>query len=276
MALLHKYKKYIYAVCHVNYNKRESAVRDQKIVEDYCKKNKIKLFVKKATKLDYQKTKSNNFQTIARLIRYDFFSNISKKIKINQILIAHNLDDFVETAYMQFKRNTKCLFYGIPKKSKYKNLLISRPLLNKRKKELENYCLSKSIPFGIDETNLTNMYERNIVRKEINKWNPVKFNSFLNKVTSLNKKNSLLLKSVNLWFKKWLDTNYSIDTFASSPTNIKPHLIYKFLSSIDIHKTSKDKISNIEKFILSSKTNTKYRVGNNKYLIKNKINISIY
>ena len=32
-------------VCHVNYQKRSTSNRDQKIVEDYCKKNGIKLFV---------------------------------------------------------------------------------------------------------------------------------------------------------------------------------------------------------------------------------------
>lgn len=276
MALLHKYKKNICAVCHVNYKKRDSATRDQKIVEDFCKQGKIKLFTKIVKKSEYKSAKSNNFQTIARLIRYEFFCSTSKKIKNNNLLVAHNLDDFVETAYMQLKRKSNTLFYGIPKNSIYKNLIISRPLLNKRKKELEQYCLSNNIPYGVDETNLTNVYERNIVRKEIAKWPQTKFNSFVKKINLLNKKNSKTKKLVDSNFNKWKKTNYSTKFFCSLSNEIKTHLIYDLLSSAGIHKTSKDKLTSILKFIGSSNVHTKYRIGDNKYLIKNKNNISIY
>lgn len=276
MALLHKYKKYICAVCHVNYNKRKTAARDQKIVEQYCKKNKIRLFIKNVNQKDYEKTNSNNFQTSARLIRYDFFQSISKKLRNNNLLVAHNLDDFIETAYMQLKRNSNKLFYGIQRKSKYKNLLIYRPLINIRKKELQHYCLMHNIPFGIDETNFSNVYERNLVRKEISHWSNNKFVSFKNKIDKLNKKNSRILKEVNDTFTKWVKSVYSVEFFKKISNKIKPYLIYELLSSVDVHKTSKDKINNIIKFINSSNSHSKYRIGNNKHLIKNKNNISIY
>lgn len=169
MALLDKYKKQIVAVCHVNYNIRQTAKRDYLIVKRYCLKNKIKLFIKDVNKETYSQYHSNNFENVARQIRYEFFLEVSKKTKINTILIGHNLDDFVETAYMQFKRKSKSLYYGIKKKSNYKELKIERPLLHIRKKSLEQYCIDNSVSFGIDETNLSDEHERNKVRKIISK-----------------------------------------------------------------------------------------------------------
>lgn len=50
MALLYAYKKLIYGVCHVNYNKRKTAKRDELIVKNFCLKNKIKFFCKRVSK----------------------------------------------------------------------------------------------------------------------------------------------------------------------------------------------------------------------------------
>jgi tRNA(Ile)-lysidine synthase len=131
MALLYLYAKQIAVVCHVNYNKRNSANRDKDIVESFCKKHEIPLELLEVDQKIYDKykTDTNNFQTIARMIRYDFFIKIAAKYKLSTILIAHNKDDFLETALMQKKRNSKTLFLGIQKKSKYKNIQIYRPLL---------------------------------------------------------------------------------------------------------------------------------------------------
>lgn len=113
--------------------------------------------------------KSKNFQSAARTIRYDFFVKVAKKTKISTILMAHNLDDFVETAYMLQQRKSKSLFYGIRSRFKYEGVIIDRPLIGFRKNMLEQYCIKHNVPYGIDETNLADCYERNKVRKIISK-----------------------------------------------------------------------------------------------------------
>ena len=50
-------------VCHVNYQKRESASRDQRIVEEYCKQRNIPVYVRYANYLGKE-----NFQSWARLL----------------------------------------------------------------------------------------------------------------------------------------------------------------------------------------------------------------
>jgi tRNA(Ile)-lysidine synthase len=133
MCLLDIYKENVALVCHVNYNKRPTAKRDENIVKQYCKMNKIPLKVLNVTKKMYNEYASTNFQNKARLIRYNFFLECGKKIKNTNLLVAHQLDDFVETAYMQKQRKSKSLFYGIKKENDILGLNITRPLLNKRK-----------------------------------------------------------------------------------------------------------------------------------------------
>ncbi len=147
------------AIAHVNYKKRESADRDEQIVRDYGRKYDIPVYV------DYpQWNHKGNFQAWARDVRYAFFEQCAKDFGASQIEVAHQLDDVLETYLFQIKSHRIPACYGIAKKSWRKGLLIHRPLLEKTKEELMNYCVSHHIPFGIDESNLEDDYTRNQIR----------------------------------------------------------------------------------------------------------------
>jgi tRNA(Ile)-lysidine synthase len=200
MALLNKFKKNIAVVCHINYNKRNSADRDMKIVKEYCKKNHITCEILNCDKQVYSKYKnvSNNFQTVARIIRYDFFLKVAKQNQIFDLYVAHNFNDFLETAFMQRKKNSKALFYGIKKNSAYGGVLkIHRPLIGVPKSKLEEYCLKSGVDFGIDESNFTNAYQRNITRKIINTYSPQNTKLFISGIKKYNRKNAMKLTKVN-------------------------------------------------------------------------------
>jgi tRNA(Ile)-lysidine synthase len=168
MALLHKYKDEIRCVCHINYKKRKSAKRDENIVKKFCKLANIDFKLLKCTRSVYKKYSADkNFQSMARTIRYDFFAKMGEKYNIKDLLVAHNLDDFLETAKMQLEKKTKVLYIGIREKSMYKGMIIHRPFLNIRKNDLMKYCDDNNVQYGIDETNLTDHYYRNRIRKDI-------------------------------------------------------------------------------------------------------------
>jgi tRNA(Ile)-lysidine synthase len=176
MAMLDMFHNDIIAVCHVNYHKRDSAKRDETIVKQFCKMHEIPFEKLDATPKLLEQYDTNNFQTSARLLRYDFFAKIAKKHNTFSLLVAHNKDDFVETAIMQQERHSIALFLGIPAQQQFKTLRIERPLLNKRKRDLLKYCDQHNISYGIDETNFEDMYTRNRIRKEILQWNNKEFN----------------------------------------------------------------------------------------------------
>lgn len=167
MAMLNMYKNRAKAVCTVNYNKRQDSNKDVEIVRNFCEANNIKFYLKEIDPNIYKETKIDNFQSFARKLRYDFFLEIAKKENIKRLMIAHNLNDSLETAYMQFSRNSKSLFYGIREKSRFENLILYRPLLIYQKDCLMRYCDEKNIMYAIDISNDSDIYERNRVRKII-------------------------------------------------------------------------------------------------------------
>ena len=146
---------------HVNYQKRDSAIRDEMIVIEYCRRYGITLYRLNATKAH------GNFQDFARVFRYDFFKEIAKRYQTKHLFVAHQLDDYLETALLQVKRGSTPSYYGLKDECTYHDLIIHRPLLTKTKKELEDYCDINNVPYGIDESNLSDDYLRNRIRHQI-------------------------------------------------------------------------------------------------------------
>ena len=179
MALLNKKKKLVKAVCHVNYHDREDTDNDERIVKAYCNKYNIPLYI-----IDTQKNNIDDYlniknpQTYYRKIRYDFFVNIANKLGVKKCLIGHHKDDVLESAFMQIEKNKKNLYLGIRKKSYYQSLLLVRPVLNKTKKELENYCKKMQIDYATDYSNFSDIYERNVVRKKLANYSKKELNKF--------------------------------------------------------------------------------------------------
>ncbi|MCQ3907566.1 MAG: tRNA lysidine(34) synthetase TilS [Mycoplasmoidaceae bacterium] len=169
MALLDLFKSRIVGVCHVNYHKRADSNKDAQIVINYCSDHSLPFAIKDVDKKQYRTSKQHNFQALAREIRYDFFVQCAKQFKCRNLLIAHNLNDFLETAIMQENRKSLNFYYGIKPLSKYKTLTIYRPLITELKSELEKYCKLHNIAYAIDSSNATDLYERNRIRKQMSK-----------------------------------------------------------------------------------------------------------
>lgn len=261
MCLLDKYKNKIIAVCHINYHMRESASRDELIVKHYCQKNNLNFFLKNCF---FNKENKTNFQDWARKQRYDFMVEVAKKFQCNTILVAHHLNDFVESALIQLEKKSKTLFLGINKFSYYKEIKIYRPLLHLKKEELIKYCKDKNIDYGIDESNFDLKYLRNKLRQKISKWSKVKFNNFYKKILIFNKDNKTLKNKIDKFYKEWkIEKN-------SKPLLLKKEnfifqIIYKLLIDYDINPTE-NKISMIITLIKKNNPNKWARLGNNIFL----------
>lgn len=155
-------KKMDIIVAHVNYQKRESAKRDEEYVRDYCKKHHVPFFVR------YCPTEhKGNFQGYARKFRYDFFRELCEQEGCDAVLVAHQQDDLFETYLIQCQRKSIPLTYGLAESVIHSGVRIERPLLNMTKKECYQYCFDNDVPFGEDESNFSNDYLRNRLRKEV-------------------------------------------------------------------------------------------------------------
>ena len=146
-------------VCHVNYKKRKSADRDEAYVKEYCDARSIPVYT-----LYPVYPGDVNFQAWARDVRYAFFEEVARKENITHIYIAHQMDDVIETYFFQKQRNMLCDVYGLMPTSMRKEFTLYRPLLQYEKRELEDYCSRRGIPYGVDESNLSDDYTRNQIR----------------------------------------------------------------------------------------------------------------
>lgn len=268
MAMLDMYYKKAQAVCVVNYNKRKNSKYDVSLVVDFCNLHNIKYYVYNVTKKTYKNAKNMNFQALARKIRYDFFEKIAKLEGNYNLMVAHNLNDHLETAYMQKSRESRALFYGISKKSSYKSLKIYRPLLDLQKSCLKRYCIQNNVKFAIDESNEQDIYERNRVRKIINSWNQEQFAKFIAEINRYNRKNRRFRKKVDHEFKKWKDSEFNITLFEKFNDDTKYHMIYRLLSLFNERNNSSNKINEIIKFILKKDSKGAYRLEDNKKMYK--------
>ena len=146
---------------HVNYQLRSTAFRDEAIVKDYCALHNIIL------ERCYPGLSAGNFQRVAREARYRFFAQMAKKHDCEAVAIAHHLNDAVETYILQKERQSFVSCYGLAPQVTIQGVKVIRPLLAYAKSEILAYCEENKIPYGIDESNTSNKYRRNVIRQAI-------------------------------------------------------------------------------------------------------------
>ena len=164
MALLDSLKKknYDLIVAHCNYNKRDSALRDMQIVSRYCTSHGIPLVIKNAFKDEVK----GNFQAWARDFRYHFFKEVYDRYHCEGLLIAHQEDDLIETYLMQKEKNLTPYYYGLKAKARLYGMDIYRPFLKLKRSKILEYLNRCHIEYGIDESNLSDDYRRNVLRHQ--------------------------------------------------------------------------------------------------------------
>lgn len=97
----------------------------------------------------------------ARERRYLFLDSIAKKYS-GKIVTAHHQGDVIETIAINLTRGTGWRGLAV-----LNNSNIVRPLLQKTKQELYDYALTHNLEWVEDETNQTNVYLRNRLRKKL-------------------------------------------------------------------------------------------------------------
>lgn len=152
-----------FQIAHVNYHFRgEDSNLDQKVVEDFCKKNNIKFHLKDVS--EEEKFQMKSLQNWAREVRYDFFFNLLEKENLDFIVTAHHLNDELETFIINLSRGSGIKgLSGIPKNENR----ILRPFLTFSKSEIYAFAEENNIDFREDKSNQKDDYLRNKIRNKI-------------------------------------------------------------------------------------------------------------
>ena len=157
--LLHEHHHSI-EVIHVNYSLRgEASDADESFVKELCNKMDVSYSVK-SNPIEGP----SNLQERARIARYLWFEEKVAESESNRILLAHHLDDQVETFFMNIARNSGVMGLAAMKEIGQK---IHRPLLGFTKEEIRTWALNKAISWRKDASNESNKYTRNKLRNVI-------------------------------------------------------------------------------------------------------------
>jgi len=160
-----------FAVATVNFNLRgEESNRDEALVRNWTEENNIKFYSKSFDTEGYALSKGISIQMAARELRYGWFYELMEKDGFDCLAIAHNLNDTVETLFINILRGTGVdglaairEVVAIPLKGKN----IIRPLLGFTRKEIEEYAAKDEVKYFHDHTNFENHYSRNKIRNLI-------------------------------------------------------------------------------------------------------------
>lgn len=164
MEISKEYNLFLAAV-HVNHMIRdEGAKRDERFVEELCKKYEIPLCSYQIDVKQYALEKKCSLEEAGRIVRYQCFVKAAGEKKCEKIALAHHENDLAETILFRMIRGT-----GIEGLCAMKpvNGKFIRPLLGVTREDILNILNQLGQDYVEDETNSELEYSRNYIRKLI-------------------------------------------------------------------------------------------------------------
>lgn len=168
MCLVHLFHRIFYknfAIATVNFSLRgEESDGDEELVRDWAEERGIMYFSKVFDTKEYCRVKGVSTQVAARDLRYGWFDSLMTEHSYDYLAVAHNLNDSVETFFLNILRGTGIQgLTGIRRK----NGKIIRPLLSITRREIAEFVKKESIPFREDSSNSQSYYSRNRLRNMV-------------------------------------------------------------------------------------------------------------
>lgn len=166
MVMLHLFQQLPYniTVAHVNFGLRaEESDADELFVRQYCENNAIPIKIKKVDTRTFKQEHKLSVQMAAREIRYQWFKELMQTEALDKLLVAHHIDDSIETTFINLIRGTGIA--GL--KGIVSNDIAVRPMLCFYRNEINEYALSNSLQWREDSSNQKNDYLRNKLRNVV-------------------------------------------------------------------------------------------------------------
>ncbi len=270
MALLDKLAKLDLnlIVCNVNYKTRDKSDYEEEIVRNYCQNKNILFFTKV---IDY--FSKGNFEEFARVERYKFFKSIYESYDAKYLLIAHHLNDSLETYLLQKRRKSIVKHYGLNYESKIMGMNVYRPLIDETKDDLIKYCKINEIEYSIDISNYDNKYARNKIRNlELAKLSKDEIKDLLIKMQKDNMINDEFFSSLTSKYSKIVQNEYiDLKLFKELKIKEKISLLYCYMENYlgsYLKKISTPRLNDLIKQIESNEGSKTFKINKDYDLIK--------
>ncbi|MCX6182716.1 MAG: tRNA lysidine(34) synthetase TilS [Bacteroidetes bacterium] len=167
MVLLHLLNSagYKIAIAHCNFSLRgKESDAEEKLVRKVAKALQLNVFVNQFNTLQYAKNRGVSTQMAARELRYDWFNQLCAEHEYSKVVVAHHLDDQIETVLLNLTRGTGVM--GLTGMAPANGNVV-RPLLFATREEIEAYAKSNKIEWKEDSSNQEDKYARNKIRHHV-------------------------------------------------------------------------------------------------------------
>ncbi len=168
MCMLHLFHRIYYAnfaIATVNFSLRgEESDEDEEMVQNWAAAKGVKCYSTQFDTKGYANQKGISTQMAARELRYEWFYKIMDSNSFDYLAIAHNLNDSVETFFINILRGTG--INGLTGIKRRKDRVI-RPLIGFTRREIAEFVKEEGVPFREDSSNIENHYSRNRIRNMI-------------------------------------------------------------------------------------------------------------
>ena len=158
-------------LAHLHHGIRgKEADRDERFCRDLAEQYHLPLHVLHADVPALARERGESVETVARQVRYNFFSRVMREQDIPLLLTAHNADDNLETVLFHLVRG--CGLTGLGGIAPTRPLdipghTVVRPLLRCSKADIVAACGELALDFVIDSTNEDTAYTRNFLRARV-------------------------------------------------------------------------------------------------------------
>lgn len=172
---------HLFGIAHCNFQLRGAeSDADERLVRQLAERWKVLFFSTRFETGSFAEKHGLSIQMAARQLRYAWFREIALQNDFARVATAHNLNDSVETALLNFTRgaglgglkgiapltNFEIPAEGIPEGEGSGTDLI-RPLLFASRSEIEAYAKQNAILWSEDSSNASDDYTRNYLRHRI-------------------------------------------------------------------------------------------------------------
>ncbi len=150
---------------HINHMIRDKdAYNDEKFCRNLCERLSVQYHAVERNVPSYAKKNKISIEEAAREIRYQELGKVQKEFGYDNIATAHTCSDNAETMFLNLIKGSGLKgLSGIP----ISRGEIIRPVLTITKDEILKFLTQNKIKYLIDESNLSNVYERNYIRNKI-------------------------------------------------------------------------------------------------------------
>lgn len=154
-----------FALAHCNFSLRGAeSDGDELFVKNLAEKLDVPFYVKRFDTLEVVHREGISIEMAARDIRYEWFRQLAKEEGYDKIAIAHNLNDQMETFFINLFRGTG--ISGLRAMRPEADGII-RPLLPFSREEIEEYAAENGLSHREDSSNASDKYLRNRIRHHL-------------------------------------------------------------------------------------------------------------